>query len=209
MRGIHDLGGLYGFGPIVREADEPVFHEPWQETAFAVLMAAGNLLPDFTADAYRHSVERMAPAHYLPVHYYERMLTGITTLLVEQGVLDLADLEARAGGAFPLALPVAAAPLADLPPQPEARFRVGQQVRVRHYHTQGHTRAPGFCRGKTGTILHVAPRFSFPDTSAHGGDRRQEHTYHVEFTARELWDADGRDTVVVDLWDSYLEGCEA
>lgn len=206
MRGIHDLGGMYGFGPVVREPDEPVFHEPWQETAFAVLMAAGTLLPDFTADAYRHSVERMSPAHYLPVHYYERMLTGITTMLVEGGVLDLADLEARAGGTFPLALPVAAKPLADLAPQPEGRFSVGQQVQVRQYHSQGHTRAPSFCRGKTGTVLHVAPKFAFPDTAAHGGARRDEHTYHVEFTARELWDADGKDTVVVDLWDSYLEG---
>ncbi len=208
MRGIHDLGGMYGFGPIVCEADEPVFHEEWQATAFAVLMAAGTMLPDFTADQYRHSVERMAPAHYLPVHYYERMLTGITTLLVEQGILDVADLEVRAGGAFPLALPVAAAPLADLPPQPVARFRVGQRVRVRDYHAKGHTRAPGFCRGKAGMILRVAPKFAFPDTSAHGGERRDEHTYHVEFTARELWDADGNDTVVVDLWDSYLEGNE-
>lgn len=208
MRGIHDLGGMYGFGPIIRETNEPVFHEQWQETAFAVLMAAGNVLPGFNADQYRHSVERMAPSHYLSVHYYERMLTGITTLLVEQGVLDLADLEARAGGKFPLALSIAAEPLAELPPQPVARFRVGQQVRVRQYHSMGHTRAPSFCRGKLGTVLRVTPRFSFPDTSAHGGEHRNEHTYHVEFSARELWAGDNgdQDSVVVDLWDSYLEG---
>ena len=208
MRGIHDLGGMYGFGPVVRESDEPVFHEEWQETAFALLMAAGTVQPGFNADQYRHSVERMAPGHYLSVHYYERMLTGITTLLVEQGVLDLADLEARAGGVFPLALPVAAAPMAAFTPQPEARFRVGQQVRVRQYSCKGHTRAPEFCRGKSGTVLRVAPKFSFPDTSAHGGELREEHTYHVEFTARELWGAEGNDSdsVVVDLWDSYLEG---
>ena len=53
MRSIHDLGGLYGFGAVVAETDEPVFHEEWQKTAFAVLMAAGTMLPDFTADAYR------------------------------------------------------------------------------------------------------------------------------------------------------------
>lgn len=208
MRSIHDLGGMYGFGSVVREADEPVFHEQWQETAFAMLMLAGTVLRDFNADQYRHSVERMAPGHYLSVHYYERMLTGITTLLVEQGVLDVADLEARAGGAFPLALPIASAPVADLAPQPIARFRVGQHVRVHQYHSKGHTRAPAFCRGKAGTVLRVTPKFAFPDTSAHGGERRDEHTYHVEFSARELWDGSGNDTVVVDLWDSYLEGCE-
>lgn len=208
MRGIHDLGGMYGFGPVVREVDEPVFHEQWQETTFGVMMIALTALPELNTDQYRHSVERMAPSHYLPVHYYERMLTGITTLLVEQGVLELADLEQRAGGAFPLALPNAADPLADLRPQPEARFRVGQQVRVRQYSAKGHTRAPGFCRGKSGVVLRVAPRFTFPDTSAHGGEMRKEHTYHVEFAARELWGAEGgeKDAVVVDLWDSYLEG---
>lgn len=211
MRGIHDLGGMYGFGPIERELDEPVFHEPWQATAFSVLMAAGTKLEGLNVDQYRHSVERMAPSHYLSVHYYERMLTGITTLLVEQGVLDLADLEQRAGGSFPLALPIAAEPLAALRPQLEARFRVGQQVRVRQYSPKGHTRAPSFCRGKSGVVLRVAPKFSFPDTSAHGGELREEHTYHVEFTARELWAEDGanKDSVVVDLWDSYLEGIEA
>jgi nitrile hydratase len=211
MRGIHDLGGMYGFGPIVRELDEPVFHEQWQETAFALAIAGFTVLPGYNADQYRHSVERMAPSHYLPVHYYERMLTGITTLLVEQGVLDLADLEQRAGGAFPLALPNAVEPLADLPPQPVARFHVGQQVRVRQYSSKGHTRAPEFCRGKSGTVLRVAPKFAFPDTSAHGGELRDEHTYHVEFAARELWGAEGgdKDSVVVDLWDSYLEGNES
>lgn len=211
MRGIHDLGGMYGFGPIVRENDEPVFHEKWQETTFAVMMSAFTVSPGLTVDQYRHSVERMAPRHYLPVHYYERMLTGITTLLVENGVLDLADLERRAGGVFPLALPNAADPLADIAPQPVARFRVGQQVRVRRYSSKGHTRAPQFCRGKAGMVLRVAPKVPFPDTSAHGGEMRYEHTYHVEFAAPELWGTDGgeRDSVVVDLWDSYLEGTEA
>jgi hypothetical protein len=29
MNGIHDLGGMHGFGPVVREKDEPVFHAEW------------------------------------------------------------------------------------------------------------------------------------------------------------------------------------
>jgi len=55
---------------------------------------------------------------------------------------------------------------------------------------------------------HVAPPFSFPDAAAHGLPHRTEHTYHVEFDARELWaDAAGpNETIVVDLWDGYLEG---
>ena len=27
MNGPHDMGGMHGFGPVVREENEPVFHE--------------------------------------------------------------------------------------------------------------------------------------------------------------------------------------
>src|SRR5918992_50414 len=30
MDGVHDMGGMHGFGAVVREADEPVFHAPWE-----------------------------------------------------------------------------------------------------------------------------------------------------------------------------------
>lgn len=207
MDGIHDLGGMQGFGKVEREENEPVFHEEWQRTAF-LLMVAANAARQCTADEYRHSVERMNPQHYLQSHYYERVLTGVTTLLVEKGALSLDDLERRAGGKFPLSRPVADDPLCDLKPEPVARFSVGDRVRVKEIHPKGHVRAPRFCRGKEGVVLHVAPKFTFPDTSAHGGARRKEHTYHVEFQAREIWsDAfDSDHCVVVDLWDSYLEG---
>lgn len=117
------------------------------------------------------------------------------------------ELEARAGGTFPLARPVAAAPLLDTEPQPAARFAVGDTVVVRNLSPAGHTRAPRYVRGKQGVILRVAPRFPHPDSAAHGVRDRLEHTYHVAFSARDLWGegADG-DEVVVDLWDSYLEG---
>ncbi|MGH0030675.1 MAG: nitrile hydratase subunit beta [Myxococcota bacterium] len=206
MDGIHDLGGMQGFGAVEREADEPTFHEPWEATAFRLNAVAIGLLRAYNTDEYRHAVERMEPLHYLSARYYERMLTGVATLLVEKGVLTLADLEARAGGAFPLARPVAG-PGAAPGGGDGARFAVGDTVRVRNDHPAGHTRMPRYVRGKTGTVVFVAPRFSYPDAAAHGGPARSEHTCHVRFGARELWgDAAEEDTcVVVDLWDSYLE----
>jgi nitrile hydratase len=211
MDGIHDLGGMAGFGPVTKEEDEPVFHEPWQATSFALLIAMVGAMQSANADEYRHSIERMPPGHYLRAHYYERVLTGVATLLVEKGVVDRSDLERRAGGTFPLSNPIAANPMAELTPQPIARFAIGDRVRVREMHPAGHTRAPRFVRGKTGTVLHVAPAFSFPDASAHAGRIRKEHTYHVEFDSRSLWADDGgeNESVVVDLWDSYLEAPEA
>ncbi len=207
MDGIHDLGGMAGFGEVVYEENEPVFHEPWHATAFALNLISIGTLRSYNTDEYRHSIERMVPVHYLQASYYERVLTGVATLLVEKGVVNLSDLEQAAGGSFPLAQPVAENPLADLAPQPVARFKTGDRVRVLDIHPAGHVRAPRFCRGKTGTVLHVAPAFSFPDAAAHGGERRKEHTYHVEFALNDLWADDGADneTVIVDLWDSYLE----
>ncbi len=35
MNGIHDMGGMHGFGPVTVEEGEPVFHAPWERTVFA------------------------------------------------------------------------------------------------------------------------------------------------------------------------------
>ena len=29
MNGVHDLGGMHGFGPVQREENEPAFHAAW------------------------------------------------------------------------------------------------------------------------------------------------------------------------------------
>jgi nitrile hydratase len=208
MDGIHDLGGMAGFGKVIYEANEPPFHETWQATAFALNIVSIGVLRSYNTDEYRHSIERMTPVHYLQASYYERVLTGVATLLVEKGVVTHDELEARAGGFFPLATPVASNPMADLQAEPVARFKPGDRVRVRNIHAQGHTRVPRFCRGKAGTVLHVAPAFSFPDAAAHQGERRKEHTYHVELASSDLWGDAGsqNESVIVDLWDCYLDG---
>ena len=204
--GIHDLGGMGGFGPVEVERDEPVFHDPWEALAFTLNTLGILVLKAYNADEYRHAVERMDPAHYLAAPYYERMLTGVASLLVEKGVVTRTELEVRAGGTFPLARPAAVPRPGDVAPH-KAHFAVGARVRVRDVHPRGHTRAPRYVRGKRGVIVHVAPRFGFPDTSAHGLAPRDEHTYHVRFEASELWgSAAGSDeAVIVDLWGSYLE----
>ena len=78
-------------------------------------------------------------------------------------------------------------------------------MRVREWHTPGHTRCPRYIRGKTGVVVRHDGNYSVPDVEAHGG-RRHEPTYSVRFDATELW-SDGQDgvCVCVDLWDSYLE----
>ena len=207
MDGIHDLGGMMGFGPIEPEADEPTFHEPWEARAFALNVLGIVALRAYNVDEYRHAVERIEPRHYLAAPYYERVLTAAATLLVEKGVVTHAELEARAGGPFPLARPVAERAPADVPAPVHGRFAVGDRVRVRDIRPAGHTRVPRYVCGKPGAVLHVAPAFSFPDAAAHGLAPRAEPTYHVRFAARDLWGdaAEDHASVVVDLWETYLE----
>ena len=87
------------------------------------------------------------------------------------------------------------------------RFSIGDRVLVRDIHPAGHTRVPRYVRGVCGEVVHVMPPVPFPDTSAHGLPARSEATVHVLFEAEDLWtDAAGsRETVVVDLWETYLE----
>jgi nitrile hydratase len=205
--GIHDLGGMSGFGAVDVERDEPVFHEAWEALAFALNAVGVAVLRAYNVDEYRHAVERMAPAHYLGAPYYERVLTAAASLLVEKGVVTYADLESRAGGGFPLALPAAPDAGRTADAAAAARFAVGDRVAVRDVRPAGHTRAPRYVRGKRGTVVHVAPPFPYPDASAHGLDATPEPTCHVRFEARELWgDAAGaHESVVVDLWLSYLD----
>lgn len=81
MDGIHDLGGMSGFGAVAVEPDEPAFHQPWEAHAYALNLLGLGVLRAYNLHEYRHAVERMDPVHYLTAPYYERWFTGVTTLL--------------------------------------------------------------------------------------------------------------------------------
>ena len=94
MDGIHDMGGMDGFGKVEPEPNEPVFHADWERHVFAMLnltMAAGQ----YNVDEVRHSIERMPPAEYLTSPYYERWLYGAEALLDRKGVVTRAELGQR------------------------------------------------------------------------------------------------------------------
>ena len=199
----HDLGGREGFGAVQVDADEPVFHDEWERTARALVYAAMPAHPNPTTSAFRHSIERMDPEHYVTSSYYEHWLTAAASIAVESGIIEREELESRAGGVFPVSRP-SVEPLVE--GSGAQRFTVGDRVRVVVADHHGHSRCPGYARGRVGTVVRVDDCFSLPDVEAHSTRRVIEGTYGVRFSARDIWaDADMHSVVHVDLWDSYLE----
>ena len=190
MDGIHDLGGMDGFGSVVVERDEPVFHAAWEGRVFALgsLAIAGGLA---NPDAFRHAIERLPPVEYLTAGYYGRWLAALERLVAERGAQPRPARTATARRDAPRA----------------ARFAVGDAVVARNLHPAGHTRLPRYVRGRRGVVAHVHPAWVFPDTNAHGRGEHPQHVYAVRFAATELW-GDGADPAAflhVDLFESYLE----
>lgn len=94
MNGAHDMGGMDGFGPVVAEPNEPVFHAEWERRTFAMTVAMG-FYGAWNIDMSRFARERMEPGEYLRTSYYEHWLHGLETLLVEKGLVSAEELEAR------------------------------------------------------------------------------------------------------------------
>ncbi len=94
MNGAHDMGGMDGFGPVVREADEPVFHAEWERRAFALTVAMG-FHGLWNIDTSRYARENRDPLGYLADSYYERWLYGVETLLEQNGLVSRDEIAAR------------------------------------------------------------------------------------------------------------------
>ena len=224
MDGIHDLGGKQGFGAVMREADEPLFHEPWEGRVFGMsLLAPAAANPNI--DHFRHAIERIDPIAYLTHGYYGRWLGGLETRIVEAGLLDNATITHRAIELGATANDLVAARPSSKPDrfdyQPSAngnrravgtsaRYAVGDRVRTRAHGVRGHTRLPAYARDRSGTIVAWHDGWVFPDANAHGRGENPQHLYTVAFDGHELWGDDAEPGVVVhlDLFEPYLEHCD-
>jgi len=220
MDGIHDVGGMDGFEglPPDEPDDASPFHEEWEGRVYALFVAAV-ASGAFNLDEFRAALERHDPTFYLTAPYYERWLAGIESLLLEAGIVDPAELDARAAAfeAGDAAVPSASTPslddltdgVADVyqserePVDPA--FEAGDAVRVRKRHPEGHTRCPRYVRGATGVVAAHRGTHVLPDASARGEDRA-EPLYNVRFDAADLWGAEhtDADAVRAELWESYL-----
>ena len=217
MNGVHDMGGMHGFGPVEAEADEPVFHAPWEGRVLA-LRRAVSAWRRWNIDAGRHSIETLPPADYLRMSYYEKWFASTIKLVLGAGLVTREEIESgrpapgskretppltpdrvmpilKAGGPTSRAIPT------------KPRFAAGAIVRARDINPTGHTRLPRYVRGRQGTIECDHGAHVFPDSNARFDGEDPQYLYTVRFAARELWGegANARDTVHLDLWEDYLD----
>jgi nitrile hydratase len=212
VHGIHDLGGMHGFGPVEVEPDEPVFHARWERRVLGMVYQVVGF-GWASIDAFRHGIERMDPIAYLTAGYYGRWLASLERVVVERGVLRPGDVDARSAGEAVSPPETMPAPPATVPSgfvrelDRAPRFRPGDAVRARVASPPGHTRLPRYVAGRRGVVHRVQPPCVFPDTNAHGLGERPQHLYGVRFAAADLW-GDGAEPgtwVHVDLFEPYLE----
>ena len=221
MTRVHDMGGRFGDGAVVPEAEELIFHADWHKRALAVTLACGSL-GQWNLDISRHARERLKPTDYARFSYYEKWLGGLVTLLVEKGVVSKAELSGqvdpapsplapRAMKAADVAAVLAKGGPADRPSAIVPAFGVGDAVTLRaHAENEnvsgGHTRLPAYAAGATGRVLRLHGSHILPDAHAHGLGEAPEPLYAVAFPAAELWahPEHSGDEVILDMWQSYL-----
>ena len=84
MNGVHDMGGMDGFGKVTPEPNEPVFHAEWEARVLALVRAMG-AAGAFNIDTSRFYREALPPHVYLSSSYYKKWLLGLESLLVDKG----------------------------------------------------------------------------------------------------------------------------
>ena len=217
MNGVHDMGGMDGFGKVEAEPNEPVFHAEWEARTLALVRAMG-AAGAFNIDTSRFYREALPPDVYLTSSYYKKWLLGLEDLLVDKGFI--ANDEVKAGHALSAAKPLKRGKFTTdqverimvrgafgrEAPAP-ARFKAGDRVRARNINPVTHTRLPRYVRGHVGVVERDHGCQVFPDSAATDAGENPQWLYTVVFDAAELWGADADPTVKIsiDAFEPYLE----
>jgi nitrile hydratase subunit beta len=216
VNGVHDMGGMDGFGKVEVEPNEPPFHEKWEGRVLAMQRALG-YAGAWHIDHGRFAQEALPPRVYLAASYYWRWALGMQKNLLERGFVGEDEIAAghalRSGKALPRKL------TADVVPanmtrnsyfrqqQGPARFKPGDRVRTKNINPLTHTRLPRYARDKLGTVELIHGCHAYPDSVAadHGDD--PQWLYTVVFDGREIWGADADPTlkISIDAFEPYLD----
>ena len=217
MNGVHDMGAMDGFGQVQAEANEPVFHAPWEGRVMALMRAMG-AAGAWNLDMFRDAREHQPPTFYLASSYYKSWAKSIEMLMLSRGIATPEEI--AAGHALdPAMKPKSSALKAEdtrdalkrgsyeRPAASAPRFKVGDRIRARNMHPATHTRLPRYARGRQGIVERVRGCHVFPDSSARGAGDDPQWLYTVVFDGRELWgdDADPALKVSIEAFEPYLQ----
>jgi nitrile hydratase len=217
MNGVHDMGGMDGFGKVEPEPNEPMFHTEWEGRVLAMVRAMG-AAGAFNIDTSRFYREALPPHIYLSSSYYKKWFLGLEDLLIDKGFIAAADVAAGHAVQPPKPLKRGKFGLADVErimvrgkfgraaPAP-AKFRAGDRVRAKNIHPVTHTRLPRYVRGHVGVVERDHGCQVFPDSAATESGENPQWLYTVVFDGAELWGADADPTVKIsiDAFEPYLE----
>ena len=214
--GIHDMGGVPGYGPVEPEVDEPVFHHEWEGRVFGLVTSVRGGLS-------RRNLESLDSDDYLS-GYYQRWMMALERGLVDRGMLSADELEEKTdyfrghpevGPARVVDPELTERVRAGMyrqrqahkePARPPA-FAVGDHVRARRIEHGGHTRLPAYVQGKRGTVGAVYAAYDLPDDMPDGEAPPVQQLYSVRFEGAELWgdSAEPGTALHIDMWEGYLE----
>lgn len=217
MDGVHDMGGMDGFGKVEPEPNEPVFHERWEGRVQAMSRAM-RALGAWGIDVDRFGIESLPPQIYLTCSYYARWYLRSVRLLGELGLIDADEMAAGHALRPSKGLIRGTFTPADVervmrrgsygrPAPAPARFTIGDRVRAKNIHPKTHTRLPRYARGHVGVVERLQGVFVFPDSIVAGKGEDPQWLYTVRFDAQELWgaDADPMLKVSIEAFEPYLE----
>jgi nitrile hydratase beta subunit len=217
MNGVHDMGGMDGFGKVEAEPNEPTFHEEWEGRVLAMVRVIG-ANGGLNIDSQRFARESLPPQVYLASSYYKKWFLAIANQLAERNIVGADEMNAGHSLRQSPPLPRGKFTLDDVKrcevrgtfyrePQGPAQFKPGDKVRAKNIHPATHTRLPRYVRGHTGIVERINGCHVFPDTNAHGQGDHPQWLYTVVFDAHELWgdDADPTSKVSIEAFEPYLE----
>jgi nitrile hydratase beta subunit len=223
MNGIHDMGGMHGFGEVTHEENEPVFHESWEGRVMGIRRSLVKH-KIFEPYNFRFTVESLSPSEYLNSSYYERHLRAAENGAIAKGFITKEEMDERME--FFRQNPDALPERREDPKESEQiqkitfmleplhrdtgatpGFNVGDVVRARNINPQGHTRLPRYIRGKTGIVVKYYGNHDFPDIDMNGNKSEPQPIYSVQFDAEELWGATAEvnQLLFIDMWEGYIE----
>jgi len=217
MNGVHDMGGMDGFGKVEVEPNEPPFHERWEGRVLAMVRAIG-AAGAFNIDTSRSYRETLPPDIYLSSSYYRKWLLGLEDNLIAKGFVTASELTAGHAKGPAKTLKNGKLRLEDIerimvrgqferPARAPAKFKPGDRVRAKNIHPTTHTRLPRYTRGHVGVIERILGCQVFPDSAAIELGENPQWLYNVVFNGAELWgpEADPTVKISIDAFEPYLE----